>query len=257
MAENPKEMEVVNLNSAAVDLVALGNADTLVTCSGTKRRRGRPRKDGKDNLSVQKALTEIGEIKTPMVCGSANEKVNINANEGNVSSCSEIKRKRGRPPKNRNSKSADGSKQRKIQSQNECNKDAIMAENLKEKEVVNVNGEAVDLVALRNADDFLREELRRRTEGLGTEAELLELLKRLDGEWGTKSEKKRIVDACNFCNMLPKGWKLMLCVRRRASNAWLACRRYIRCPILFAFSMVSLSLIDGYSLLCAEFIPIP
>ncbi|KAF2299700.1 hypothetical protein GH714_002568 [Hevea brasiliensis] len=70
-------------------------------------------------------------------------------------------------------------------------------------------------------------ELMIRTAGMHTEAELLGFLQGLEGEWVTSRKKKMIVDASVLGNVLPSGWKLMLCIKKKASFFWIACRRYI------------------------------
>ncbi|XP_027357230.1 uncharacterized protein LOC113866600 isoform X2 [Abrus precatorius] len=124
------------------------------------------------------------------------------------------KRKRGRPRKN---------------------------ENLEEEEPrnVNVNGEGkavamlndkgfvVDAVRLADSGDPFGEELKRRTEGLETESQLLEFLETLNGEWGSQRKKRRIVQASDLGDLLPAGWRIVLCVLRRAGRASVVCRRYV------------------------------
>ncbi|XP_041021746.1 uncharacterized protein LOC121263037 isoform X2 [Juglans microcarpa x Juglans regia] len=99
----------------------------------------------------------------------------------------------------------------------------------KEMEVVVVNkkGDVTGVAALGNVEDPYGEELKRRTEGLQTEADFLGFLSGLRGEWWRKSRKKRIVMASDFGQALPNGWKLMLSIKKRAGRVWLHCRRYI------------------------------
>ncbi|XP_043719783.1 uncharacterized protein LOC122667541 isoform X2 [Telopea speciosissima] len=94
-------------------------------------------------------------------------------------------------------------------------------------EIVNRNGVAVDIVALANFQDPFGPELRRRTVGLETETALLGFLKDLNGQWGSRRKKRKIVDASDFGDALPKGWKLLLTLKRREGRVWLNCRRYI------------------------------
>ncbi|XAR48551.1 hypothetical protein NMG60_11031405 [Bertholletia excelsa] len=129
-------------------------------------------------------------------------------NEGNIVK----KRKRGRPRKNENLAVVPV----EVQPENVI-KDIVVYEHVeeKEKEIVNMNGSVVDLAALASLDDPYGFEVRRRTEGLKTEDELL----------GRK--KKRIVDASEFGDILPKGWKIMLSLKRKEGHVWIFVRRYI------------------------------
>ncbi|XP_017981197.1 PREDICTED: uncharacterized protein LOC18592144 isoform X2 [Theobroma cacao] len=172
----------------------------IVSCSGSKRKRGRPRKDQKDNLLIESENLVIEEHQET----AAFDRVSESVNAGGISSCSERKRKRGRPRKEESQNRVIVSEEKKVESE-------------------------IERVALGNVEAILgiEEELRRRTEAIGTEAELLEFMGGLEGEWASKSQKKRIVDAAGFGNVLPQGWKLMLFVKKRAGHVWLACSRYI------------------------------
>lgn len=122
-----------------------------------------------------------------------------------------IKRKRGRPRKNEK---------------------VVVYENKdtgedRDKEILNKNGVVVDLVGLANVEDPFCPELKRRTEGLETEEELLGFLSELEGQWGSRRKKRKIVEASDFGDVLPKGWKLVLCLKKREGRVWLICRRYI------------------------------
>uniref|UniRef100_A0A7N0UKY8 C2H2-type domain-containing protein n=1 Tax=Kalanchoe fedtschenkoi TaxID=63787 RepID=A0A7N0UKY8_KALFE len=94
-------------------------------------------------------------------------------------------------------------------------------------EMVNRNGEVVDLVALGTVDDPFGPELRRRTEGMGTKEQLLEFLTGLEGRWVSRRRKRKIVDASRFGDALPRGWKLLLLIKKKAGHAWLVCQRFI------------------------------
>ncbi|PON81911.1 TFIIH C1-like domain containing protein [Trema orientale] len=94
-------------------------------------------------------------------------------------------------------------------------------------EMGNRNGVAVDFSALGNADDPYGEELRRRTVGLEGEEALLGFLRELDGQWGSRRKKRKIVDASEFGDALPMGWKILLGLKRKEGRAWIYCRRYI------------------------------
>ena len=95
-------------------------------------------------------------------------------------------------------------------------------------EIVNKNGVAIDFTELAKAEDPFAEELRRRTEGLQGEEELLGFLRDLEGQWGSRRKKRRIVDAADFGDVLPLGWKLLLGLKRKDGRAWIYCRRYVR-----------------------------
>ncbi|XP_057794538.1 uncharacterized protein LOC131010867 [Salvia miltiorrhiza] len=97
----------------------------------------------------------------------------------------------------------------------------------KDREVLNSDGVAVDLAALGASEHPYWEEIRRRTDGLQTEEELLGFLTGLNGRWGSRRKKKRIVDANEFGSKLPDGWKLLLSVKKKNGHVWLYCRRYI------------------------------
>ncbi|KAK8544552.1 hypothetical protein V6N13_026052 [Hibiscus sabdariffa] len=175
--------------------------DIVSSSSGVgKRKRGRPRKDGKDNWLIESERLPVEEYKETETLYKPNE----TPDAGNSSSCNGGKRRRGRPRKEESQSRMIGSEQKKF----DCE---------------------IERAALGNVEEILgiEEELRRRTEGIVSEAQLFEFMGGLEGKWATKSQKKRIVDAAGFGNVLPQGWKLMLFVKRRGSHFWLACSRYI------------------------------
>ncbi|CAN4092462.1 unnamed protein product [Withania somnifera] len=147
------------------------------------------------------------------------------------------KRKRGRPRKNENS-GVIGLSEGEVKADVEV-KDIVVYQNVDErdkeivnkddmdKDIVNKDGITVDLAVLGALEDPFREELRRRTEGLRSAEELLDFLGRLNGQWGSTRKKRRIVDAGEFGSTLPKGWKLLLSIKRKGGHVWLHCRRYI------------------------------
>ncbi|XP_077213535.1 uncharacterized protein LOC143848470 [Tasmannia lanceolata] len=96
-----------------------------------------------------------------------------------------------------------------------------------DNEIENRNGIPVDAVALGNRQDLFGMELRRRSEGLETESELLGFLNGLEGQWGSRRKKRKIVNADDFGDELPKGWKILLGIKRKEGRVWLYCRRYI------------------------------
>ncbi|RAL47048.1 hypothetical protein DM860_017089 [Cuscuta australis] len=140
-----------------------------------------------------------------------------------------FKRKRGRPRKDRNN-IPDQEFDRVTHSNGDLpTPDAVIYENSvdKDKEIANAEGTPVDLVALASLPDPFDMELRRRTEGHEGEAELLGFLQGLNGQWGSRRKKRRIVDASELGNALPKGWKLLLSLKRKTGHVWVYCRRYI------------------------------
>lgn len=156
------------------------------------------------------------------------------------------KRKRGRPRKNENENQNEnvgvggGGVDKGT---NVAIKDIVVYQNVDDnrdrddKEMLNKDGEPVDLAVLGTLEDPFGEEMRRRTKGLGSSEELLRFLGRLNGQWGSTRKKRRIVDAGEFGNVLPKGWKLLLSIKRKEGRVWLHCRRYIR---FFCWNVVSL-----------------
>lgn len=127
------------------------------------------------------------------------------------------KRKRGRPPKNRDGFNQPVLEDFKIEDKEE-------SVNLENRE-----GTMVDLAALSCvAEDPYGEELRRMTMGLVTMEELLGFLEEMSGEWVNAGKKKKVVKACDYGGYFPRGWKLMLCIKKKGSSLWLACQSYIR-----------------------------
>ncbi|KAK7351186.1 hypothetical protein VNO77_10451 [Canavalia gladiata] len=93
--------------------------------------------------------------------------------------------------------------------------------------MINEKGFVIDAVRLADSVDPFGEELKRRTQGLETESQLLEFLESLNGEWGSQRKKRRIVQASDLGDLLPMGWKIVLCLLRRAGRASVVCRRYV------------------------------
>lgn len=104
----------------------------------------------------------------------------------------------------------------------------------KDSDVLNVNGVAVDLIGLGAKEEIFEADMMRMTQGLVTEAQFLEFLGGLEGQWGSRRKRRRIVDAANFGVALPKGWKLLLGLKRKEGNVYLHCRRYIRLVCWFS-----------------------
>ncbi|CAD6218856.1 unnamed protein product [Miscanthus lutarioriparius] len=93
--------------------------------------------------------------------------------------------------------------------------------------VLNPKGVAVDLARLAELVDPYGEELRQRTAGLGSESELLGFMNALEGQWGSRRRRRKFVDAGMFADHLPRGWKLLLGLKRKERVAWINCRRYV------------------------------
>uniref|UniRef100_A0A0A9D3A8 Uncharacterized protein n=1 Tax=Arundo donax TaxID=35708 RepID=A0A0A9D3A8_ARUDO len=91
---------------------------------------------------------------------------------------------------------------------------------------MNPTGVAVDLARLAELVDAYGEELRKRTEGLGAESELLGFMNALEGQWGSRRRRRKFVDAGMFGDHLPRVWKLLLGLKRKEHVAWINCRRY-------------------------------
>ncbi|KAL6655401.1 hypothetical protein ACP70R_006227 [Stipagrostis hirtigluma subsp. patula] len=96
-----------------------------------------------------------------------------------------------------------------------------------DREVMNPNGVAVDLAKLAELVDPYGEELRKRTAGLGSEPELLGFMNALEGQWGSRRRRRKFVDAGMFGDYLPRGWKLLLGLKRKERVAWINCRRFV------------------------------
>ncbi|XP_021899804.1 uncharacterized protein LOC110816083 isoform X2 [Carica papaya] len=145
---------------------------------------------------------------TPPVPFSAlapDDSFNFRDAEVGVGSGGERKKKKGRKPKPK----------------------VILDEREKSLDIVNKNGVAVDLVALADLEDPYGEELRKRTEGMVSEEQLLGFLRDLGGQWCSRRRKRKIVDASIFKDVLPVGWRLLLGLKRKEGRAWIYCRRYI------------------------------
>ncbi|GMH31385.1 hypothetical protein Nepgr_033228 [Nepenthes gracilis] len=98
---------------------------------------------------------------------------------------------------------------------------------VREKEIVNKNGLTVDLAELAMLEDPYGAEIRRRTEGMEKDEELLGFLSGLNGQWGSRRKRRRIVDANEFGDALPMGWKLLVGMKKKKGQTWLFVRRYI------------------------------
>lgn len=178
--------------------LALQNSVTgVVSASGEiKRKRGRPRKHESRDRVITKAFS-------PNLAVLSSIKMNAG---------SESKVKKVRPIKNESGSGA-----------GKCRTGGF-------EDLVNLNrnGEVVDLLALGNMEDPFGEELRKRTEGLETVELLLGFMGGFEGEWVSARKKRKIVQASEFGNVLPRDWKIMLSLKRRDGHVSLFCRRYIR-----------------------------
>lgn len=95
-------------------------------------------------------------------------------------------------------------------------------------EIVNKNGVVVDLKALsEKGDEFYSGEFRRRCEGFQSEEAFLGFLGGIEGQWGSRRKRRRIVSACEFGDWLPIGWKLLLGLKRKDGLVSVYCRKYI------------------------------
>ncbi|PWA81428.1 DNA-binding, integrase-type [Artemisia annua] len=140
---------------------------------------------------------------------------------------SQMKPKRGRPRKNENGNAAVVRSPAVKQTRDNMVAKVMVYDNELDREIVNCRGVEVNIVNLSRLEDPYGPEIRRRSEGLSTEDELLGFLRGLNGQWGTTRKKRRVVDASDFGDALPKGWKLSLAIRKKGGLVWVFCRRYI------------------------------
>lgn len=210
--------------------MSVSNSMSMISSmsGGLKRKRGRPRKD----KGVAPVIRDIFKYEKKENVGSYM-----------VDNMNGIKRKRGRGRPRK-----DGSmplsmvmstatdmdlvlEERNDEMEND--KEVVVFENSIEsdKEVLNSKGVVVDVVALAELEDPFGPEIRRRTEGMSTDAELLGFLEGLGGRWGSRRRKRKVVDASLFGDYLPKGWSLSISLKRKEKQVWLFCRRYIRLEV--------------------------
>ncbi|KAJ6814762.1 uncharacterized protein M6B38_138130 [Iris pallida] len=95
------------------------------------------------------------------------------------------------------------------------------------QEVRNGKGDVINLAQLAEKGDLFGEEIRRRTKELKTEEQVLGYMKGLEGQWGSQRKKRKIVDAGIFGDELPRGWKVLLGLKRKEGVVYLQCRRYV------------------------------
>ncbi|KAI4973433.1 hypothetical protein ZWY2020_035694 [Hordeum vulgare] len=96
-----------------------------------------------------------------------------------------------------------------------------------DRETTNSKGVSVDLVSLAGLVDPYGEELRRQTAGLMSEAELMEFINCLQGQWVSQRRRRKFVDAAFFGDHLPTGWKLQIGLKRKEHHTWVHCIRYV------------------------------
>nr|XP_043637069.1 uncharacterized protein LOC122608051 [Erigeron canadensis] len=142
------------------------------------------------------------------------------------------KRKRGRPRKHENVVFIRPPNKRVRNSGNGNSNNGFVKKEVvydveRDKGVLNEKGVVVDLGKLSGLDNPYGAEITRRTVGMGSEDELLGFLRGLNGQWGSRRRKRRVVDASEFGDVLPKGWKLSLCIKKKEGRIWLFVRRYL------------------------------
>ncbi|XP_071716037.1 uncharacterized protein [Rutidosis leptorrhynchoides] len=135
-----------------------------------------------------------------------------------------MKRKRGRPRKHENVVFIRPPNKRL---RTYTLKKEIVYDNERDRGNVNHKGVVVNLAALAELENPFGPEIMRRTEGMNTEDELLEFLRGLNGQWGSRRRKRRVVEASEFGDVLPQGWKLSLCIKKKEGRVWLFVRRYL------------------------------
>lgn len=78
------------------------------------------------------------------------------------------------------------------------------------------------------SEDIFVAELNRRTAGLVSEADVIGFLDGLPGRWASRRKKKKFVEAGDVGEGLPKGWKILVGIRRKHGRVYVDCRKYIR-----------------------------
>lgn len=135
-----------------------------------------------------------------------------------------MKRKRGRPRKHENVVFIRPPNKRL---RTYTLKKEIVYDSERDRGNVNDRGVVVNVGELAELEDPYGPEIRRRTMGMMSEDELLEFLRGLNGQWGSRRRKRRVVEASEFGDVLPKGWKLSLCIKKKEGRVWLFVRRYL------------------------------
>ncbi|GJN15898.1 hypothetical protein PR202_gb02843 [Eleusine coracana subsp. coracana] len=96
-----------------------------------------------------------------------------------------------------------------------------------DRETTNSKGISVDLVRLAGVVDPYDAELRRRTAGMGSESELMGFISSLAGRWASQRRRRKFVDASFLGDHLPRGWKLLLGLKRKERMTWVHCFSYV------------------------------
>ncbi|XP_044478448.1 uncharacterized protein LOC123205537 [Mangifera indica] len=213
----------------------------VFSCGSGKRRPGRPKKDENRIRNEYRVIETDSMVKEnkgennkfKVTLGNVESSGNIPIN---VASSETIKKKRGRPRKdecrNQNQYWVVGSGNKAVQSVPKNKEEITVIENKEDKKetkmvMENRDGVVVDLFTLGTLKDPFAKELKRRTAGIEKQGDLLGYLSGLKGDWVSRRQKSKIVDACEYGDALPRGWKLMLCIKKKVGHEWLACQRYI------------------------------
>ncbi|TVU05461.1 hypothetical protein EJB05_48626, partial [Eragrostis curvula] len=96
-----------------------------------------------------------------------------------------------------------------------------------DRETTNSKGISVDLVRLAGTVDPYDSELRKRTAGMASEAELMGFISSLAGKWASQRRRRKFVDASFFGDHLPRGWTLLLGLKRKEGVTWVHCFSYV------------------------------
>ncbi|CAO2211302.1 unnamed protein product [Urochloa humidicola] len=94
-------------------------------------------------------------------------------------------------------------------------------------ETTNTKGNSVDLVRLAWMVDPYDAELRKRTAGMASVAELQGFIASVAGKWASPRQRRKYVDASFFGDHLPRGWKLQLGVKQKGGACWVRCFNYV------------------------------
>ncbi|KAJ9545879.1 hypothetical protein OSB04_025586 [Centaurea solstitialis] len=218
--------ELFNSDPNFEDLVAIGvQNDTNVVVPELVN----PVVDSVNPVVVPESVISNTELvnNTSELVNNASELVNHVVVPELVNNNNEMKRKRGRPRKHENAEVVLNRPPAAKRMRDSAVKKVVVFDDDRDREIVNSRGVKVDVENLGKLEDPYGPEIRRRTEGLVSKDELLGFLGGLNGEWGSVTKKKRVVDASDFGDALPKGWRLCLSIKKKNGHVWLFCRRYI------------------------------